>query len=164
MTTRTFAPWVEPVATQLREGRSEIVRTARGLLPEHWSMPSALPGWTYRDLLAHLAGDTGKGSLEVMRAAADHRALDPRDFLEGADALNARDVEQRRDRSVDELIAEIEADGAQWQDLLSHLREGDGEMRWSGFPMSLGEYLRILVPHDREHLAQLKSALDNVML
>lgn len=160
MTTRTFVPWVQQPAEQLRESRAEIARTARQLLPEHWSMPSPLPGWTYQDLLAHLAGDTGKISSATFRAAVTgSRALDCT-FLDGGDAWNARDVQERRDLSVEELIAEIEADGVAWQDLLSQVKEADQDRRWSGFPMSLGDYLRLLMWHEDEHLKHLRTALE----
>lgn len=160
MTTRTFAPWVEPFARKLRESRDEIARTARKLLPEHWTGPSPLEGWTYKDLIAHLAGDTGKISSATFRAAVTGQSALDCTFLDGGDAWNARDVKERRGRSVEALIAEIEADGAVWQDLLSEVKETDQDMRWSGFPMSLGEYLRLLEWHEDEHLKHLRTALE----
>ena len=54
MASRSFAPWVEPVAARLREGRAEIVELARSVPPEAWSRPSPNPGWRCKDLLAHL--------------------------------------------------------------------------------------------------------------
>jgi hypothetical protein len=73
MTARTFAPWVAPIAEEIRAGRVEVARTARQLLPEHWNLPSPLAGWTYKDLLAHLAsGDWVfqwmlRGALDIER-------------------------------------------------------------------------------------------------
>lgn len=160
MTPRTFVAWVEQPAEQLRKSRAEIARTARQLPPEHWLLPSPLPGWTYQDLLAHLAGDTGKISSATFRAAVTGQSALDCTFLDGGDAWNARDVQERRDLSVEELIAEIEADGAAWQDLLSQVKETDQDRRWSGFPMSLSDYLRLLMWHEDEHLKHLRTALE----
>lgn len=162
MTTRTFVAWVEPIAAELRASRAEIAGFARAAPEELWARPSPLDGWTARDLLAHLAGDTGKGSAAAMRATVDRLAPDPAPFAAGVDALNARDVEERRDRSIAEIVAEIEADGEVWQELLSQLGGNDEAMRWEGFPWGLGEYLRILAEHDREHLEQLRAAVEVV--
>ncbi len=164
MATKTFAPWVEPIAARLRESRGQIVEEARTLPPELWPTPSPLQGWTYKDLLAHLAGDTGKISSEAMRAAVSGRRGLASTFADGGDVWNARDVEERRASTVAELVAEIEADGEDWRELLSHLSEADEEAQWPGFPVRLGEYLRILAAHDSDHLAQLRTALDNIML
>jgi len=161
MTTRTFAAWVEPISAETLDGAQELMEFARSQPPDYWDRPSPLEGWSCKDLLAHLAGDTGKVSATAMRAAATGGAFeDPPDFADGGDARNARDVEERRGRSVEELITEIAADRQEWRELMWHLREADEEARWPGFPLTLGQYLRICAPHDREHLAHLRTALE----
>lgn len=163
MTTRTFVPWVQPVADQVRETRTQIARTARSLLPEHWSLPSPLEGWTHRDLLAHLAGDTDKNIQTVLSSVVARQPLDPALFAE-VDAKNARDLAERSGRSVEELVAEIEHDRDAILDLLAQLQDEHAGLRQADFPLSLGEALPTFPEHDREHLSQLKTALDNVML
>lgn len=163
MTARTFAPWVEPVAAELRESRREIVRTARQLLPEQWSHLSPLQGWTYKDLLAHLA--TGDWVCQTILTAVTTRTpLDPRATdLDFVNEGNMRLLEERRTASVDELIAEVEAESAETQDLLAHLADVHEPLKGNA-PMTLGDYLRGFPGHDREHVGQLKTALDQVML
>ncbi len=162
MTTRTFAPWVQPVANELRQGRWEIARVARQVPPELWTMPSPLEGWTYKDLLAHLAvGDWVCQS--ILRAVVANERAD----LAILAQLNGRNEQYRRERegrSVDELIAEVQSEGEETQELLAGLSEEDEQRKQEDAPMSLGEYLRMFPSHDRGHLAQLKTALDNVML
>ena len=164
MTTRTFVPWVEPFAQELRSGRHEVVRTARKLLPEHWSLPSPLEGWTYKDLLAHLA--TGDWLFQTVLGAVV--ANEPIDLaLINADSVNAGNaqrVEERKATSVDALIAEVETEGEKTQELLSRLSEAHEGLTQGGAPMSMADALRAFPGHDRGHLAQLKTALDNVML
>lgn len=160
MTTRTFAPWVEPIAAKVGESRAELIAFARSAPAELWNRPSPNDGWSSKDLLAHVAGD--KGLLIILGAAVERTRLDPALFAEGEGTrANARDVEARRGRSVDELIAEIESDGETRQELMSRLTDADQERRQKEFPMSLGEVLN-LGPgdHDREHLDQLRAAME----
>jgi hypothetical protein len=160
MTTRTYAAWVEAIAGETLGGAEELLAFARSQPDAFWARPSAVEGWTCRDVLAHLAGDTGKVSRSAMRAAVTGEPFeDPPDFKDGGDARNARDLEERRDRSIAELIEEIAADRREWAVLLSQLRDDDDNTRWEGFPLTLGQYLRICAPHDREHLEHLRAAL-----
>jgi uncharacterized protein (TIGR03083 family) len=162
MTTRTYAAWVEPRAAELREGRSEIARTARKLLTEHWTLPSPLEGWTYKDLLAHLA--TGDWALQIgLRKVIANQPLRISEFAD-VDATNARNIEERKKRSVDELIAEVEAESEETQELLAQLSNEHEQLTPEDAPTTFGDYLRQFPGHDQAHLAQLRTALDNVML
>lgn len=162
MTTRTFAPWVEPIAAELRHTRAEIANAARLMLPDIWAWLSPLPGWTYKDLLAHCA--TGDWVCQtILRASIARERLDLT-FLDQLNETNARLVEERKGRSPEELIAELEAEGEETQELLSQLEDAQDGLKPEGAPMSLGDYLRGFHNHDLDHLAQLKTATDNVML
>ena len=165
MTERTFAPWVEPIAAQHREGRRELVELARSLPVDAWSRPSPFPGWTFKDLLAHVAGDTGKNALRLLRSVAVDQRADQAQFDqlgEDVDARNERDVIERRERSVDALIVEIESDGEEWDELLARFGEEHRDLRQEGIPWSLGEALNMNPGgHQREHLAQVRTALED---
>jgi len=155
---RTFASWVEPVVAQLRESRRQIVELARSIPAEAWSKPSPDEGWTHKDTLTHLA--TGDWVCQtVLRAAVANEPLDMAAFAD-IDAGNARRLEERAGRTVEELIAEVEAEGAETQELLARLTEADEERRQEDAPMSLGEYLRMFPQHDQGHLADLRTALE----
>jgi len=164
MSTRIFAPWVVPIAAQHREGRRELVELARSLPVGAWSRPSPFPGWTFKDLLAHVAGDTGKTALRLLRSVAVDQRADQTLFDQigkDVDARNERDVVERREQSVDELIAEIEADGEEWDELLARFGEEHKDLRQEGIPWSLSEALSSNPgEHQREHLAQLRTALE----
>jgi uncharacterized protein (TIGR03083 family) len=156
--TRTYAPWVEPIATRGRESRQELLAFARSLPAEAWSQPSPNPGWSCKDLLAHVAGD--KGYTVILRAAVEKTRLDPALLADDLDRSNARDVEERRARSIEELITEIETDGEERDELMSKLTDADRGLRQKEFPLSLGEVLEMGPGgHDREHLDQLRAVL-----
>ena len=163
---RTFAPWVKPIAKTLRESRGQVIRAARQMFPEHWRMPSLLPGWSYQDILAHMGKGNDQLLQKILRSVVARERLDASILNVDTNAANARGVEERRGRSVEELIAELEEAGEEIQELLSGLTEADEELGQDDLPMSLGEFLRQVQAedHDREHLAQLRPALDSVML
>ena len=158
MADRTFAGWVEPIAAQLRDNRAEVVEFARSLPVEAWDEASALEGWSRKDVLAHLAGDSNKVSTAAMRSAIDPSVPHP-SFGENEHVLNAKDIEARRDTPVAELIAEIEDDCEMWLELMSRF-EDNMDCRWPGFPISLREYLDLMVPHDRDHLGEIRAGLE----
>jgi len=161
MTTRTFASWVAPLAAEFRENRVALLEFARSLPAQAWDQASPLEGWTYKDLLAHLAAGNDKQIPLLLRAVIARTRVEPAWF---GDAMNARNVDERRGRSIDELEAELERDGEEILDLLAQLTDEHAGLRQEDFPQTFGESLPLFTAHDHEHLAQLRTALDNVML
>lgn len=169
MTARTFLPWVEPSAKELREGRFEVTRTAGQLLPEHWSLPSPLEGWTYKDLLAHLA--SGDWVFQwMLRGAlgAENFDLMERGF-QYVDEGNKQRILERRDRTVEELITEAQSEGERTQELLSQLTEdidvkNEIGKRPDGRSITVELWVQGFPAHDKTHGDQLKTALDQLMM
>ena len=159
MTTRTFAAWVEPLAERFGENRRAVLDFARALPPQAWELASPLEGWTYRDILAHLGAGNYKSVQAVLRAVITRTPFDPALFADD-NAQNARNVAERRGRSVDELIAELEADKEEIQDLLSQLKAEDEGLSQAGYDVTLGQALPFFAAHDLEHLEHLRSALE----
>ena len=162
MTTRTFAPWVAPIAEQLREGREQVIAFARSLPIEAWSKPSPLEGWTYNDLLAHIGKGNDQILQKLLRTVAAGERVDISIFSVDTNEANAREVAARRDRSVDEVIAELEEAGDEIQELFSQLSDEDEHLRQEDPPFILKGFLHAVQRenHDLEHLAQLRTALE----
>jgi predicted DNA-binding ribbon-helix-helix protein len=169
MTDRTFAPWVEPVAKQLREGRRDIRRTAEKFLPEMWTMPSPLEGWTFKDLLAHLA--SGDWVFQwMLRGALGEETFDmlERGF-EYVNDGNAQRIAERKDTPVEALISEIDSEGEATQELLARLTSAVDVhkvvgRRQNGQDVTIEQWVQGFPAHDKLHGEQLKTALDNVMM
>jgi uncharacterized protein (TIGR03083 family) len=159
MTARTYAAWVQPLAREFAENRQAVLDFARLLPAESWERSSPLEGWTYRDILAHLASGNDKQVQYLLGCVVNRTPLDPAMFG-NADSQNARNVAERQGRSVKELIAELEEDGEACLDLMAKLTDADGERRQKGFDQSFGEALPLFTRHDLEHLSQLKTALE----
>ncbi|HEY8171627.1 MAG TPA: DinB family protein [Dehalococcoidia bacterium] len=161
MDDRTFADWVAPIAEALGRDRTTVIAFAASVPDREWARPSGAEGWTCKDILAHLAGGNDQLVQILLRAvtsrqAPERSALDP-----DTDAENARGVERRRDWPVDRLIADLQSENDEIQELLSQLTDADEEARVPGFSMTLGDFLRLVQHerHDAEHLVQMQTAV-----
>jgi hypothetical protein len=152
-----FAPWVEPIARRYRERREELIAFSRALPRQAWTLTAHESGWSCKDLLAHVAGDTGQNLHVALRAIIDGRAI-PAALFEDFDERNERDVEERRSHSVAELIDELRAAADETQRLLSLLSDDDEHRREAGLRGTLAEALPALGEHDAMHLDQLRAA------
>ena len=161
MVERTFASWVEPIAAKDRESRAQVVALARSLPGEAWERPSPVEEWMYREILAHLAAGNDKNLQRILRAVVAREPVDASILTRDVDEQNARNVEERRGRSIEELIAEVEADAEELQELFPKLTDADKDLRQGDIPMSLGEGLsNDPGGHFRTHIEQLRTALE----
>ena len=166
MNKRTFVAWVEPIARRDREGRAALLEFSRLVPAAAWLRPSPVDGWMCRDVLAHIAGDTGKWFSHLVHAALDEQRFDRERVGPGVDidAINRRDVEARRSSSIADLISEIEADGEEHDLLLSRLTDQHEDFSLAEYLFSLGDLLGGNAAgnhgaHDLEHLEQLRLEL-----
>jgi hypothetical protein len=153
----------------MREGRFEVRRTAEKFLPEMWTMPSPLEGWTYKDLLAHLASGEWVFQTMLRQTLGIEKTLPAQATLEFVNDGNAQRLSERKDTSVEQLIDEIATAGETTQELLSKLTDeiAPSTVAWhrpNGEPVSLEQWISGFPQHDVSHGAQLKTALDNVMM
>ncbi len=160
MADRTYASWVEPIAAELCEGRREIVAAAQSMPDEAWTKASPLEGWSYKDLLAHLAGGDWMCQ-KGLRAVVANEWLDTSaSAIADYEGRNERFRREREGHSIEELVAEVEAEGEETQELLARLTEADEEARQEDIPISEGDYLRAFPDHDQRHLKELRTALE----
>jgi hypothetical protein len=155
---RRFASWVEPIARLLADDNGELVTFARAAPRDVWDRASEVPGWTNKHILAHLAGGNDQLVQIIVRNVIAREPLDASLLDVDTDAENAARVTERVAWPVRRLIAELEAGEEEMQGLLSQLTEDDRDYRKGGFPMTLGQFLRIVEKerHDMLHLEQLK--------
>jgi len=160
MTDLRFASWVEPVASQMRDSRRQVIDFARYAPSEIWDRPSASEGWTYKDLLAHLAGGNDQMLQDILHTVVARQPLDPKVLEPDTDGENSRRVAERRSWSIEQLIETLERDGADMQDLLSRLQEADKVIHPGGASWSLEGLFHVVHEenHDIEHLTQLRMA------
>lgn len=108
MTKRTFAAWVAPVAAAKADERRRVLAFVRPAPVKLWDQPSDVPGWTYQDILAHLAGGNDLVLQRLLRVVVAREPVDPMLLDADTDVENARGVAERRSWSLARLIAELE--------------------------------------------------------
>jgi uncharacterized protein (TIGR03083 family) len=152
---------VGSIAATLAEGRRAVLAFARSAPAGFWARPSTVAGWTNQDVLAHLAGGNDQVLQRLLRDAVGIAPLDPTLLHLDTDDENARGVAMRRGWPLARLVAELERDGEEVQELLARLTEEDENRLWSGFPLTLGAFLRIVEEerHDLLHLDELRAGL-----
>lgn len=156
-----FAPWVEPIAAMYHKRRGDLITFARALPSDAWAREAHESGWTCKDLLAHVAGDTGQNLHTALRLVTEGRPL-PDSLFVDFDERNARDVQDRRARSVAELVDELRVAGEETQRLLSLLTDADEGRVEPALRGSLRDALLALAEHDATHLDQLRAATRDV--
>jgi hypothetical protein len=149
---------VRPIAERWQRVTDYLIAIARGAEPSRWSNPSPYPGWTYKDLLAHLA--TGYAvRLGHLRGLLEEGQLGPEP---DADAANAENIARHRESSPEALIQEMVRQRSEVRRLMGLLRPEHLEARTlvhrRGQPPQDGSFLEALQhwhEHDLEHAADL---------
>lgn len=157
-----FATWVKPIAERYRAKRQEVVEVAHRIPSDVWEAASPVDGWTFRDVLAHLAeGDAYKRI--VIQAVLDGASTDLRPQNERREERNNAIRQRGASLTIGELIARAISDGEATQELLSRLADEHETVqvitsRTNPAPQTLGDCLA-RYRHDEEHLQQLRLAL-----
>ncbi len=112
-----YAPAIWVPLTRLLAAHRRVLAMARRLPAGAWEAPSAIDGWSRRDVLAHLAAHGAQHHRPLAAALAgapltDWRP-DPHDASIDTDAWNRRAVAARRDWPIDRLAGELEANLAE---------------------------------------------------
>ena len=150
---------VQPAAAALDPGETRYV--IYSVDPTKWQTPSPLPGWSYHDLLAHVA--TGDWMLQThLRSLIDAgRVAEWPDV----DAGNAVRIAERRFSTEAKLIDEYLSMRHETIVLLSKLKAKHLKqpitMRWMPPPhdRTVVDYLNAFELHERTHRDQLRSAM-----
>lgn len=112
------------------ESRARITALVRSCSPEQLAAPvPATPGWTVQDVVAHLAGATSDIAAGLIEGA-------------GSDPWTAKQVADRKGRSIDELIAEWEQHAPGIEQLLDQIPQ-------------VGNALADIVTHEQDIAAAL---------
>jgi len=116
------------------------------------------PNWRVRDILAHVAG----AEMGLLRTA--ERFLAGGELPPGfdLDLWNQRQVEKRDERSIAELIAELEASrGAVWRmlDALSPAQLAVTGAHPAGFRTNVAGIFHTIANHELDHGNEIRAAL-----
>ncbi len=142
---------------RIRYKRGELLTSIEGLSGAAWTTGEVVPGWTAKDVLAHMVAWETRVATHLPDLLADQGME-----LVGveADAFNAEQVELRRQRSVRELLDELSNSRQRILDVLANASDDDltqpRTVPWGQITIERWA-LQELYDHDGEHAAQLRA-------
>lgn len=118
----SFLPAVQEKITQMHHGRERFIRAAYSVADDAWNEPSAFPGWSYKDILAHMAANDLRVHTRL-RAILGDRDEAELAAIRDVHGWNQRSLDERRGRSTAELMDEFAALRYETLRILSRLQE-----------------------------------------
>ena len=164
---------VAAVVEELDAHRSKFEEFCRSLSEEQLNRPVPRSTWLVRDFIAHLAtidGPVGE-MFRTVHAGEDPGIRDPDGRRFNVDDWNEERIQERRHRSVDDLLLEAASGRAQLRthlmaldgdDLAKSLKfQGDSRRPPSEWPLE--GYLRGWCKHDPMHALDMSRALPDAI-
>ncbi len=112
---------LEAIASKLSEARSILVRALDGLTEEQATQVLVTPEWSIKDEVAHLAGaERGMFGIAQRMARGEDPQLPPE---YDNDTYNARQVAKRKEKSLADVRAELDATHAELMAFLQNLTQ-----------------------------------------
>jgi len=151
----------------LKYGHQTALNTLKAFPEAEWNRPGACGVWSVKDIIAHLA------SYEHMLVEVLGGFLEdgPTPTLEkmgaGLEQFNADEVSARRDRSMAEVLAELNDVHTQTTTLAARIPADtyrqNGTLPWYGSEYDLDDFIvYTFYGHKREHSAQIAAFSDSL--
>jgi hypothetical protein len=156
----TFVPEIDATLRTLTRHRDAALRAVYSVADEAWDEESALAGWTYRDILTHLASNDIRHEVRLRAALGEGEAAALRS-LDDVNGWNERARQERSDRGVRELVDEMVAHRQEVLRLLGWLQPEHVSAAVSlpdGRTYPPPEYVEMFSGHEVGHAAQLVPA------
>jgi uncharacterized protein (TIGR03083 family) len=144
--------------SDLAEGRETLLSAIDVLAPEEWDRPTSNPGWTAREILAHVS-QAGSGLLARMRRFLTRSSALPAGF--DLNIWNNRQVAKLKGVEVSTLVAVLTDSRQELLQFLGELTDDQLDVwGWhaSGQEMSLAEMFEIMAWHESTHAADILTA------
>jgi hypothetical protein len=144
----------------LKNGHTTVMAAIDGFPAEVWDEPGVCGVWSTKDIIAHLASFEHL-LVDVLNSLSNDNStptLD--DFFAGNEQFNDAEVNKRRDRTVEEVLAEYNDTHAQTVTLLAAVPAETGRQNgllpWYGAEYDLEDLIVYsFYGHKREHCAQI---------
>ena len=151
---------LESIASKLREARSVLNRTLDGLSDERASKIRVTPAWSVQDEIAHLAGaERGMFGIAQRMAKGEDPQLPP-DY--NNDMFNARQVAKRKEKSLTDIRAELDATRDELMKFLENLTQEQldlcGQHPLEG-EVKLKDLLVIIYSHETTHTNEISARI-----
>lgn len=157
------------VIARLAEEREAFVAWVRTVPEEQWANVAHGGMWRARDYVAHLAS-IDPLLVAIVRGfqSGSDTARDSAGRTFSIDEWNDERILERRDRTTEELLAELEAHRPALNDAIAEFTDEQldqtfhfgGDKSRAPRDVKVGDFLRGLVYHDRWHMEDAKRALE----
>ncbi len=150
----------ESLKQDLQESRDALLKAVDGLSAEQWAAPTAAGGWSVKDVFAHLAYNQ-PGQVRLIRSIIEGKGGTPANF--DLAYYNKRGVEKQKDKTVEQMRADLAAGHADTLALLDTLTDAqldtEGNHASVMRMVNVEEIVRTIARHDREHTGHILAAL-----
>jgi hypothetical protein len=151
----------------LKYGQPTVLSTLDGFPENAWEMPGACGVWSVKDIIAHLASyeQVLVDILATFTNGGSTPALNT--FIELGGQFNDSEVNRRKEKSIQEVLAEFNDAHAQVMSMIvkiapETLRQ-NGTLPWYGVDYCLDDVLVYMYyGHKREHSAQIAAFRDRL--
>ncbi len=151
---------LEPIASKLTEAHSVLVRTLDGLTEERATQLSVNPDWSVKDQVAHLAGaNRGMFGIAQRIAKGDDPQLPPE---YNNDTYNARQIAKRKEKSLADIRAELDATHAEVIAFLQNITPEQLDLRGQHplyGELTLKELLVVIYSHATTHANEIATTI-----
>ncbi len=148
---------IATVVDRLQAAEERLHRVVKRIDAHRWDESSPNEGWTYKDLVAHLATGDWVCQILVRGVLATGSVSTGHDV----DAGNAERIEARRSKPVDELIQERRAHREETLSLVARLTEehlnAPIDLPWEDMTAPFSRYLLGFAAHDLRHTFELEA-------
>jgi DinB superfamily len=151
----------------LKYGQLTVLRTLEGFPESAWETPGACGAWSVKEIIAHLASYE-QVLVDVLTTFLDSGPTPYlTKFTEQSDQFNATEVALRKEKSMREVLGELNETHARVMSLVAQipretLREV-GTLPWYGREYALDDFLvYTYYGHKREHSAQIAAFRDHL--
>jgi hypothetical protein len=147
---------------KLDETRQELLTVLQSLTPEQMELPTRNPGWNVQQIAIHVS--QAEGSMEPIALRILEQDPKQREIAQNVDLAryNASMIKRRLDKTIPELIEELNTSRAHMLAILENASEA--ELDLPGYHPAAGEIILyglfvIIYRHEREHIEDIKLAL-----
>ena len=151
----------------LKYGQQTVLQAIDGFPETAWETPGACGVWSVKDILAHLASYE-RVLVDILTTLTSGRSTPVlNSFIELGGQFNDREVNRRKERTIQDVLAEFNDTYTQVMSLLVTLSpetlRQSGTLPWYGREYALDDVLVYMYyGHKREHSAQIAAFRDRL--
>lgn len=147
---------ISAIVSDLNFGRAKLLQAIEGLSRRELTELPIYEGWTIKDVLAHVLG-WDQRVLRTLPLMVQNRASEVPSVE--VDEYNAESVAAWRERSLAELLVEVQSTHRQIVDMIASLdhKEIDTRRERHGRIITIRSYvIDVMTDHEREHAAEIE--------